>query len=150
MTILCLHGAFGSASVSKHSQTYLLSQPLIISEKNFKVQLGRFIEEIEKSGSVNFKWIDGAHDAQPPPGFDSYFGSPPLYRFIDFDGTTELDDMMSKIRDLPEGLTAEDTMRRLVGGKEMFKGPAVKSTLERIFEILDDDPEIDVGYRWIP
>ncbi|KAF7556679.1 hypothetical protein G7Z17_g1247 [Cylindrodendrum hubeiense] len=129
MTILCLHGAFGSA-------------------ENFKVQLGRFTETIEKSGSVNFKWIDGGHDAKPPAGFDNYFGQPPLYRFIDFDGIEEMDDMMNKIRDFPEGMSAEDTIRSLVGDKEMYTGPAVRSTLNRIFEILDEDPTIDgiLGY----
>ncbi|PNY26862.1 uncharacterized protein TCAP_03220 [Tolypocladium capitatum] len=128
MTILCLHGAYGSAS-------------------NFKVQLSSFTHAVGKSG-IDFRWIDGGHIATPPPGFDHYFGTPPLYRFIDFDGVSELDDMLTKVRELPEGMTAEDTIRRLVGEREVFSGPAVKTALGRLFEIIDEDPEIDgiLGY----
>lgn len=99
-----------------------------------------------KPGSIAFRWVDGGHVVTPPPGFDDYFGTPPLYRFINFDGVSGLDDMLAKVRDLPEGLTAEDTMRRLVGEREVFSGPAVKSALARLFEFIDEDPEIDVRH----
>ncbi|KAK3172948.1 hypothetical protein OEA41_006274 [Lepraria neglecta] len=129
MKILCLHGSYGSAS-------------------NFKAQLSPFVDAIEKLGSVQFKWINGGHGATPPSGFATYFGTPPLYRFINYDGISGLDDMLTRIRELPEGMTAEDTIRRMVGREEMFSRPAVKSALDRLFEILDEDPEIDgvLGY----
>lgn len=97
---------------------------------------------MEKTGAAQFKWINGGHIAQPPPGFDAYFGPGPLYRFIDFDGVSQLDDMLSKLREFPEGLTAEDTMRRLVGDQQTFSAPAVRSTLDRLIKVLDEDPEI--------
>ncbi|KAK2595359.1 hypothetical protein QQS21_006895 [Conoideocrella luteorostrata] len=129
MTILCLHGAYGSAS-------------------HFKTQLRPFIDAVEKSGTAEFKWINGAHSATPPPGFEAYFGPGPLYRFIDFDGVSELDDMLSKLREFPEGLNAEDTMRRLIGDNQAFTAPAVRRTLGRLIDMLDEDPEITgvLGY----
>lgn len=53
--------------------------------------------------------------------------------------------MPSKIREFPEGLTAEDTIRRLVGEQEVYSWPAVKAALDRVFEALDEDQEIDVS-----
>lgn len=94
--------------------------------------------------SVEFKWIDGGHGVTPPSGFDNYFGAPPLYRFIDFDGVSKIDDILSKVRDLPQGLTAEDTMRSLVGDQASWTVAAVRTTLDRLFDIVDSDPEIDV------
>ncbi|KZZ91760.1 Serine hydrolase FSH [Moelleriella libera RCEF 2490] len=124
MTVLCLHGAYGSAS------------------------LRPFVDAAEKCSSAEFKWVNGAHVAQPPPGFDEYFGPGPLYRFIDIDGVSALDDMLSKLREFPEGLTAEDTMRRLVGQRAQFSATAVRSTLDRLIKTLDEDPSITgvLGY----
>jgi hypothetical protein len=112
--------------------------------QNFKVQLGPFVKSIEKPGAVDFKWIDGGHKATPPAGFETYFGAPPLYRFINFDGISWLDDALTKIRHIPEGLSAEDTMRLLIGDEDVFSAPAVKSTMDRLIEILDEDHEIEV------
>ncbi|KAG6097869.1 hypothetical protein E4U31_004889 [Claviceps sp. LM219 group G6] len=129
MTILCLHGAYGSAL-------------------HFETQLRPFIDAVEKKGLAQFKWINGGHAATPPPGFDEYFGPGPLYRFIDFDGVSELDDILSRLREIPQGMTAEDAMRRLVGDKPSFKATAIQNTLDRLMIILDEDPEITgiLGY----
>lgn len=113
--------------------------------QKFQVQLGPFIEAIETSSSVAFKWIDGGHTATPPTGFEHYFGQPPLYRFINFDGINAFDDALNKIRTMPAGQTAEDTMRNLMGDQELFAGKSVKVTMDRLFEIIDNDPEITVS-----
>lgn len=105
--------------------------------------MGPFIESIQKPG-VDFKWIDGGHTATPPAGFETYFGSPPLYRFIDFDGISIVDDALTKIREIPEGFSPEETMRMLVGDQDIYSGPAVKSTMDRLLKILDEDHEIEV------
>ncbi|UKZ60967.1 uncharacterized protein TrAtP1_002240 [Trichoderma atroviride] len=128
MKVLCLHGAFGSAS-------------------NFKVQLGIFTDATTRTG-VEFKWINGFTKATPPPGFDDYFGAPPLYRFMDIDGMSELEQLIVKIRDMPQGSSPEDTMRKLVANKEQFAAPAVIDSMNRLLQLLDDDPEIDsiLGY----
>ncbi|RKU40520.1 hypothetical protein DL546_002270 [Coniochaeta pulveracea] len=128
MKILCLHGAYGSAS-------------------NFKVQLHPFLSAVEQNG-VEFKWINGGHSVVPPAGFEDFFGLAPHFRFIDFDGIGEMDDMMNKIREMPQESTPEETIRKLIGNLESFSGRAVRSALDRLFEILEQDPEIDgiLGY----
>ncbi|RFU78581.1 ef-hand calcium-binding domain-containing [Trichoderma arundinaceum] len=125
MKILCLHGAFGSAS-------------------NFKVQLGIFTDAVTRPG-VEFKWINGFTKATPPPGFDDYFGAPPLFRFMDYDGVSELEQMVVKIRDMPQGSSPEETMRKLVASVEQFAVPAVTGAMSQLVQILDEDPEIDAS-----
>lgn len=95
---------------------------------------------------MEFKWINGGYSANPPAGFNDYFGRPPLFRHINFEGISELDDMVNKIRDMPEGMSPEDTIRKLIGEKDMYDAPAVKGALDRLMEILDEDPEIDVSW----
>ncbi|RYP63533.1 hypothetical protein DL771_009229 [Monosporascus sp. 5C6A] len=126
MTILCLHGSYGSASV----------------------QLAPFIDAMEKSSRVKFRWIDGSHRAVPPPGFENYFGQPPLYRFVAFDGVEALDDVLSRIRELPQGITPEDTIRSLVKEQQPYSPRTLQSALDRLFQIMDEDREIDgiLGY----
>ena len=53
--------------------------------------------------------------------------------------------MPAKIREFPEGLTAEDTMRKLIGEQDVYSAPAMKTALDRVFEMLDEDQEIDVS-----
>lgn len=113
--------------------------------QNFQVQLAPFISVIEKPGALDMKWIDGGHESTPPAGFEAYFGAPPLYRFINFDGIAGVADMTDRIRDLPEGTSAEETMRKLIGDDEMYPAPSVKEALDRLFKIVDEDPEIDVS-----
>jgi hypothetical protein len=113
--------------------------------QNFQVQLAPFIDAVQKSGKGSFKWINGAHKAVPPTGFDDYFGTPPLFRFMEFDGVEGLGDMLEKVRDFPEGMSAEDTIRQLIGDDQVWTGKAVRSALDRLFEIIDSDPEIDVS-----
>lgn len=99
---------------------------------------------MEKAGSAQFKWINGAHPATPPAGFEEYFGPGPLYRFINYDGISELDDMLSKLRNFPAGLTAEETIRRLGGDQPSYSAPAVRNTLSGLMQVLDEDAEISV------
>lgn len=64
---------------------------------------------------------------------------------MDIDGVSELEQMIVKIRDMSQGSTPEDTMRKLVANKEQFAAPAVIDSMNRLLQILDDDPEIDVS-----
>ncbi|EFY88041.1 hypothetical protein MAC_05905 [Metarhizium acridum CQMa 102] len=50
--------------------------------------------------------------------------------------------MLSKLRGFLEDMTAEDTMRALVGGQQSFSAPAVRNTLRRLIKALDEDPDI--------
>ncbi|KAB2571686.1 putative duf341 domain containing protein [Lasiodiplodia theobromae] len=130
MKFLCLPGAYGSA-------------------QNFKVQLGPFAAECEKTGVVDFTWTQGTVPAKPPPGFEDYFGPGPLYRFVEFDGMEGFEDILDKIRDFPEGISAEDTMRRLFDqGPANGNGLNLRKCLNHLFDVIDADPEIEgiLGY----
>ena len=115
-----------------------------MSSQNFRIQLGPFIDEIERTTDNSFLWIDGTQETKPPAGFEDYFGAPPLYRHMEFDGINSLDDMLTKIRDFPEGMSAEDTMRQLLSEAESFSSNAVNKAMDRLLKIIDEDPEIDV------
>ncbi|KAK8151300.1 serine hydrolase FSH [Phyllosticta citrichinensis] len=127
---LCLPGAYGSA-------------------KNFQVQLGPFAAQCSSDGTLSYHWTQGSYSAVPPPGYEDYFGPRPLYRFIEYDGVEAFEDILEIIRNFPEGLNSEDTMRRLTGGDvapTAFK--SLRRTMDGVFKILDEDPEIEgiLGY----
>lgn len=115
--------------------------------QTFRIQLAPFLNAVGDVKNLDFTWINGAHSATPPEGYESYFGNNGLYRFIDFDGITALDDMMFKIRDMPEGESAEDSIRKLVVGST-WPSKNVTTTIDRLFRLIDEDPEIDVGYTF--
>lgn len=43
------------------------------------------------------------------------------------------------------GMTAEDTIRKLINAEALASLEMIQSTLDRIFKIIDEDPSIDVG-----
>ncbi|KAK5653668.1 hypothetical protein OQA88_8698 [Cercophora sp. LCS_1] len=130
MKFLCLPGAYGSA-------------------KNFSVQLGPLAEELEKRGLASFAYSQGGHEVDPPAGWEDYFGSRPLYRFLD---TTRGDtfETLRRLRHVPKGMNPEDTMRKFqsasTGGE--WHQQAWRDALDRVFQSIDEDPEIDaiLGY----
>lgn len=66
-----------------------------------------------------FFFTHGPCKATPPSGFEDYFGPAPHYRFIEPDVVEshgQSGDVLSRIRDIPECETAEDTMRALLRG----------------------------------
>lgn len=95
---------------------------------------------------VDFTWTQGTVPAKPPPGFEDYFGPGPLYRFVEFDGMEGFEDILDKIRDFPEGISAEDTMRRLFEqGPANGNGLNLRKCLNHLFDVIDADPEIEVS-----
>ena len=108
------------------------------------MQLGPFVTEAERRGIAKFKWTQGTFEAQPPPGFEDYFGAGPLYRFMLYDGIQAFD-ILEKIRDFPEGETAEETMRLLMGNKPAETVDSVRVALEYLIKQIDEDPEIEVS-----
>ncbi|TQV99629.1 hypothetical protein V2A60_005088 [Cordyceps javanica] len=130
MRILCLHGAYGSA-------------------KAFRTQLDPFVSKLEKAGDVSFKFVDGQFPVNPPEGFGDYFGPPPYYRNIDFDGVDGLAKLVNNLRANTEGESYEDTLRSLLKGDGAIPGKeTIGKTFDRIKQYLDEDPEIDgiLGY----
>ncbi|KJZ74255.1 hypothetical protein HIM_06261 [Hirsutella minnesotensis 3608] len=129
MKFLCLHGSFGSAV-------------------NFQVQLAPFVTEVERSTPGRFSWIDGFHRADPPKGFDQYFGSPPLYKFVGYDGVMAINELVGRLQSFPASNAPEDTIRQLVRGDDVYSGDAVRRTVDRLLDIIQADPEIEgiLGY----
>lgn len=80
----------------------------------------------------------------PPQGFEDYFGAGPLWRFIDYDGGAAFD-VVDRIRDFPEGSNPEETMRELFGPNPSCLVESVKNATQRLLDILDADPEIEVS-----
>lgn len=85
--------------------------------------------------------------ATPPEGFESYFGSAPYYKFIEYDGIGGIDTITDKIRNFPEGLSPEDTLRRLTKDDDLCDSQVIISAVDRLLDIIDADPEIDVRAR---
>ncbi|GAB1316831.1 Serine hydrolase domain-containing protein [Madurella fahalii] len=130
MRFLCLPGAYGSA-------------------KNFRVQLGPLAEEIERRGLATFTYTQGAHEVEPPKGWEDYFGSRPLYRFLD---TRQGDnfDSLRRIRYVPHSMNAEDAMRMFqnCGEGEDWHQQVWREALDGVIKTVDENPEVDaiIGY----
>jgi hypothetical protein len=125
---------------------------LTATTQNFSVQLGPFAEHMGKRGLATFTYTQGEHEVDPPAGWEHYFGSRPLYRFLD-SSENDAFEALRRVRQLPRGLTPEATLR-LFENKDVdavvsedFKSQ-FRAALERIRKVIDDDPEIDaiLGY----
>ncbi|KAK1777235.1 serine hydrolase-domain-containing protein [Copromyces sp. CBS 386.78] len=130
MKFLCLPGAYGSA-------------------KNFEVQFGPLAEEFKRRGLGSFTYSQGTHEVGPPPGWEDYFGKPPLYRFLDVSHGDAFE-TLRRLRHVPRGLNPEDTMRQLQSAteEEDWHQEAWREALDGVFKTVDDDPEINaiIGY----
>ncbi|KAI1093166.1 serine hydrolase-domain-containing protein [Rostrohypoxylon terebratum] len=130
MRFLCLPGAYGSA-------------------KNFGVQLGPFSKHMEDRGLATFAFTQGEHEVEPPLGWENYFGSRPLYRFISA-AEGDVFETIRRVRHIPRGLSPEATVRLFNKNSEPagLKWQTVRETMDRLFKIIDEDPEIDglIGY----
>lgn len=105
---------------------------------------------MEKRGLATFTYTEGEYEVDPPVGWEHYFGSRPLYRFLDAQGGDAFE-ALRRLRQLPRGLTPEATLRLfqdvdctiLEGFVDTFQ-----AALGRIHRIIAEDPEIDaiLGY----
>ncbi|KAI1081149.1 serine hydrolase FSH [Whalleya microplaca] len=131
MKFLCLPGAYGSA-------------------KNFGVQLGPMAKHMEDKGLATFTYTQGSHEVEPPVGWENYFGSRPLYRFVDVGSGTDAFEIIRRVRHIPRGLSPEATIRKFKISEESgdFDSQMLKNALDIVFKTIDDDPEIDalIGY----
>lgn len=134
MKILCLHGACGNASVSPQSAqpTRRLTKKQMLMrtlQQAFRIQLSRFVRAMEttdKAQSIEFLYSTGAYEAKPPAGFGHLFGAGPFRKFINADCICIQD-------------KAEDLSEKIV------LAPAVlDECMNNIFDIVDNDPEIEV------
>ncbi|KAK1833030.1 serine hydrolase-domain-containing protein [Podospora conica] len=131
MKFLCLPGAYGSA-------------------KNFAIQLGPLAEEMSRRSLGTFSYTQGSHAVEPPPGWEGYFGAPPLFRFLD---TTRGDafETLRRLRHVPQSMNPEDTIRefqRAGPGSNEWHARAWQGALDDVFRTIDGDDEVDalLGY----
>ncbi|OCL14367.1 hypothetical protein AOQ84DRAFT_371348 [Glonium stellatum] len=130
MKFLCLPGAYGSAD-------------------KFHVQLAPLVKELESDDTASFHFIHGPHETTPPPGFEEFFGGKPYYRFIEPDnkqgGST---DVLERIRDFPEGATAEDQMRELMKVGVSDGRQSTQDAIAYLYRIMEEEGPFEgiIGY----
>ncbi|KAK4247440.1 serine hydrolase FSH [Corynascus novoguineensis] len=130
MKFLCLPGAYGSA-------------------KNFRIQLGPLADELERRGLATFTYTQGAHEVEPPAGWEDYFGTRPLYRFIDTRHGDNFE-QLRRLRHMPYSINAEDAIRmceeRSQG--EDWHQQVWRQAMNDVLRILDEHPDVDavIGY----
>ncbi|KAI0002759.1 serine hydrolase-domain-containing protein [Xylariaceae sp. FL0662B] len=131
MKFLCLPGAYGSA-------------------KNFGVQLGPIAKCMEERGLATFAYTQGGHEVEPPVGWENYFGSRPLYRFVNVGTGTDAFEMIRRVRHIPRGLSPEATMRKFKTDEKPGEAHTrmMRGALDDVIKTIDADPEIDaiIGY----
>lgn len=75
------------------------------------------VNELRSDNAAELHFVHGPVEAYPPAGFEKFFGNGPYYRFIEpvkSEGGGGGNDILDRIRDFPEGATAEDQMRELM------------------------------------
>ena len=98
--------------------------------------------ELESDNSASFYFTQGSNECKPPPGFLDYFGPPPHYRFIDYDGI-ERNDVLERVRDFPEGEVAEDVLRELMPKGTEDVRESVRIALDKIYKTMDEHGPFD-------
>ncbi|KAG9247052.1 serine hydrolase FSH [Calycina marina] len=129
MKFLCLPGSFGS-------------------KVNYAVQLAPFVTELESDGSASFTLTQGTYQCVPPNGFAEFFGPPPYFRFIDYDGL-QRSDTVERLRNFPDGATAEETLRELMPAKdEEIVLDSVKVCFDTLYKTIEEEGPFDgiLGY----
>ncbi|KAI9640184.1 hypothetical protein NHQ30_011421 [Ciborinia camelliae] len=123
MKFLCLPGSYGSA-------------------KNLEVQLGPICSELTTTSSSTFHFTQGTIECTPPPGFETYFGPGPHYRFVDYDGISQ-NDVLERIRDFPEGEKAEDVLRELMPEGSGDVRRSMKEALKAVYQTMESEGPFD-------
>ena len=164
MKFLCLHGAYGNIPVSDILVTVFWF--MLTPSQAFRVQLKPMMDLLESDGSASFEFIQGRVSVAPPPGesireyspnsvlttlpgFESYFGPKPHFRFLRDRGEAEAS-AVEGIRVFPEAEAPEDALRALMPKDDGQVGfaDARGLALDQLYEALDADPEISgvIGY----
>jgi len=105
--------------------------------------------ELEKRGLATFTYTQGSHEVEPPEGWEDYFGSRPLFRFLD---TRHGDNFanLRRLRHMPHSINAEDSMRMFqnTGEGEDWHQEVWRNALNDVFKTLEENPDVDaiIGY----
>jgi len=128
MRFLCLPGAYANT-------------------KNWRVQLAPFVDHIT-SEKIEFIFTQGTIPCAPPKGFVEYFGPAPHFRFLSYDGVDEEEDVLEKIRDMPDATTAEDALRLILPTAVADVTKSMRLALDALYETMERDGPFDgiIGY----
>lgn len=117
--------------------------------QNFRVQLGPLADELERRRLATFTYSQGAHEVEPPAGWEDYFGTRPLYRFMD----TRFGDNFAnlrRLRHMPTEMNAEDAIRlfQSTGRGDDWHQEVFREALDDLFKTVDEHPDVDalIGY----
>lgn len=129
MKFLCLPGAYGSSD-------------------KFRVQLTPILKDLVSDNAATFHFIHGPHEAVPPEGYEEYFGGKPYYRFVKFEAEAGGVDVLSRIRDFPEGASSEDILRELMTVGVHDGRESLRNAIEYLYRIMDEMGPFDgiLGY----
>jgi hypothetical protein len=101
-----------------------------------------FCKELASDKSTTFFFTQGENTCTPPTGFNEYFGPPPHYRFIEYDGIGQ-NDVLERVRDFPEGENPEDVLRELMPrGKEDIN-KSVNNALDKLYRTMEEHGPFD-------
>ncbi|KAE8149581.1 serine hydrolase FSH [Aspergillus avenaceus] len=92
---------------------------------------GTLIDELEKSGLASFYFTQGSFPSTPPPGFETYFGPPPHFRFMNFGEET-----VSALRSLSKICTREQAIQWL--GTQVNSHEGLLSAKHAVADVLDE------------
>ncbi|KAL2129842.1 hypothetical protein VTI74DRAFT_7254 [Chaetomium olivicolor] len=119
------------------------------SAKNFSIQLGPLASELERRGLATFTYSQGAHEVDPPEGWEDYFGARPLFRFLDTRHGDNFENLR-RLRHMPYSINAEDAIRLFqdTGKGEDWHQHVLRDALNDVFRTIDEHPDVDalIGY----
>jgi hypothetical protein len=132
--------------------TIRYSSSPISTPNKFSLSEEPLVKELMSDGTATFHFIHGPHEASPPPEFEEYFGGKPYYRFTkqETQEGTNVIDALDRLRDFPDGGTAEDALREFVteGYEDGNVFASVRGAMSYLDDILEDEGPFDgiIGY----
>lgn len=116
------------------------------------------VKELASDNTAELHFIHGPVQAFPPEGFEDYFGVAPFFRFIEPPKNEQGkgSDILDRIRNFPEGATAEDQMRELMK-VDVLTNPedgnygvqqSAQEAIAYLYKIMEEDGPFDgiIGY----
>ncbi|KAE8355131.1 serine hydrolase FSH [Aspergillus coremiiformis] len=144
MEFLCLPGSFGNENTFKVQLGNHTTPRPRSSNHPLTNPPGPLITELQRTNTAHFHFTQGSILTHPPPEFESYFGPPPHYRFIQV-----RDDFMSTLRSLPKIRTREQAIHYLeTGTKDDLAVQTSRAAVTAILEQIDQNASIQglIGY----
>ncbi|KAG7007050.1 hypothetical protein G7Y79_00011g029480 [Physcia stellaris] len=117
LKFLCLPGAYTNADT-------------------LRVQL---VKALESEGLLSFRFTQGAYEADPPPGFETWFGNPPHLRFLEELKFSEFDVDLQRLRFFEPLDNSEDSMRELFRGGEVPSTETIHNMLDPLYRVLEEE-----------